>query len=149
MMILIFVTALIKPKNDDWSQISLSGWEVDNSSIIGELTHKGIGANSSWVSNFYYSDYTGQVTGVTDNAVEINCGEAVKTVSLPEGTIPVVKVGDNVEPGSALSEGTVYNDVMYVDITRISLLLCLVVLCVMIYFVDKKNKQQQIRIEED
>ena len=72
----------------------------------------------------------------------------VKTVSLPEGTIPVVKVGDNVEPGSALSEGTVYNDVMYVDITRISLLLCLVALCVMIYFVDKKNKQQ-IRIEED
>lgn len=149
MMILIFITALIKPKNDDWSQISLSGWEVDNSSIIGELTHKGIGANSSWVSNYYYSDFVGQVTGVTDNAVEINCGEIVKTVSLPEGTTPVVNVGDNVEQGTPLSEGTVYNDVMYIDITRISLLLCLVILCVMIYFADKKNKEQQFKIEED
>ena len=86
---------------------------------------------------------------MTDNAVEINCGEIVKTVALPEGTTPVVNVGDNVEQGTPLSEGTVYNDVMYIDITRISLLLCLVILCVMIYFADKKNKEQQFKIEED
>lgn len=149
MMILVFVTSVIKPVNDDWSKISLSGWEVDNSSIIGELTHKGIGANSSWWADYYYSDYVGEVTGVTGNSVDINLGESVKTVSLPEGTVPVVKMGDRVEQGTALSKGTVINEVMYVDITRISLLLCLVALCVMIYFVDKKNKDNQIRYEED
>lgn len=111
--------------------------------------HKGIGANSSWVSNYYYSDYVGEVMEVTDNSVDINIGESVKTISLPEGTVPVVSIGDKVEQGTALSEGTVYNDVMYADITRLSLLMCLVILCVLIYLVDKKNKDNQIRYEED
>lgn len=42
MLILIFISALIKPMNDDWSLISIHGWELDNSAIIAELMHKGM-----------------------------------------------------------------------------------------------------------
>ncbi len=44
MLIIIFISALIKPMNDDWSLISIHGWELDNTSIIGELMHKGMEA---------------------------------------------------------------------------------------------------------
>lgn len=147
MMTIIFVTATIKPKDDDWSQLSLSGWELDNSSLIGVLTHKGIGANSSWVSDYYYSDYVGEVTAVAPESITITNEGNVMSVSLPADTKPVVGIGDKVEQGTALSKGTVINDVLYIDLTRIMLLVVLGVLCVMIYFVEKNKKK--ISIEED
>ncbi|MCQ2199491.1 MAG: sodium-dependent transporter [Paludibacteraceae bacterium] len=147
MMTIIFVTATIKPKDDDWSQLSLSGWELDNSSLIGVLTHKGIGANSSWVSDYYYSDYVGEVTAVAPESITITNEGNVISVSLPADTKPVVGIGDKVEQGTALSKGTVINNVLYIDLTRIMLLVVLGVLCVMIYFVEKKKKK--ISIEED
>lgn len=147
MMTIIFVTATIKPKDDDWSQLSLSGWELDNSSLIGVLTHKGIGANSSWVSDYYYSDYVGEVTAVSPESITITNEGNVMSVSLPADTKPVVGIGDKVEQGTALSKGTVINDVLYIDLTRIMLLVVLGVLCVMIYFVEKNKKK--ISIEED
>jgi SNF family Na+-dependent transporter len=39
LLIVIFLTALIKPKNDDWSLLSWRGWELDNSSLIGKLLY--------------------------------------------------------------------------------------------------------------
>ncbi|MBO7506938.1 MAG: sodium-dependent transporter [Paludibacteraceae bacterium] len=45
MLITIFLAALFKPKNDDWSLISLKGWPLDDSAIIAELTHQGISAD--------------------------------------------------------------------------------------------------------
>lgn len=53
MLILIFVSALIKPLNDDWSLISIHGWELDKNAIIGKLMHKGMDANDS---NIIYID---------------------------------------------------------------------------------------------
>ncbi len=147
MMIIIFVTATIKPKDDDWSQLSFSGWELDNSSLIGVLTHKGIGSNSSWVADHYYSDYVGEITEVSDNSVTIINGDNINRVSLPVDTKPVVSVGDKVEQGSPLSAGKVYNNVMYIDLTRIMLLVVLGILCVMIYFANKNNKK--LKIEEE
>lgn len=147
MMTIIFVTATIKPKDDDWSQLSLSGWELDNSSLIGVLTHKGIGANSSWVSDYYYSDYVGEVTAVAPESITITNEGNVMSVSLPADTKPVVGIGDKVEQGTVLSKGTVINNVLYIDLTRIMLLVVLGVLCVMIYFVEKNKKK--ISIEED
>lgn len=147
MMTIIFVTATIKPKDDDWSKLSFSGWELDNSSLIGVLTHKGVGANSSWMSDYYYSDYVGEVTSVTPESVTITNDGNETSVSLPADTKPVVSVGDKVVQGTALSQGKVINNVMYIDLTRIMLLVALGVLCVMIYFVEKNRKK--LIIEED
>ena len=53
MLILIFISALVKPMNDDWSLISIHGWELDNNAIIAKLMHKGMDVNDS---NIIYID---------------------------------------------------------------------------------------------
>ncbi len=55
MLIIIFVSSLIKPLNGDWSLISWKGWEVDGSSIIGQLMHKGVDLSDP---NLAYIDAT-------------------------------------------------------------------------------------------
>jgi len=55
LFIVIFVSALIKPMNDDWSLLSFSGWELDNSAIIAELMHKGVDPNDP---SIFYLDMT-------------------------------------------------------------------------------------------
>ena len=60
MLIIIFVAALIKPANDDWSQLSLKGWKLDNSAVLAELRHQGIGPNSTWTAPAFYSENAGR-----------------------------------------------------------------------------------------
>ena len=55
MLIIIFVSSLVKPLNGDWSLISWKGWEVDGSSIIGQLMHKGADLSDP---NLVYIDAT-------------------------------------------------------------------------------------------
>lgn len=55
LFIVIFVSALIKPMNDDWSLLSLSGWKLDNSAIIAELMHQGVDPNDP---SIFYLDMT-------------------------------------------------------------------------------------------
>lgn len=52
-LIIIFVSALIKPLNDDWSLLSLHGWELDNGAIIAQLMHKGADLSDP---NLFYID---------------------------------------------------------------------------------------------
>jgi len=39
LLIVIFLAALCKPKNDNWSLLSWHGWELDSSSLIGKLLY--------------------------------------------------------------------------------------------------------------
>lgn len=45
MLITIFLAALFKPKDDDWSLLSLKGWPLDDSAVVAELMHQGIDPN--------------------------------------------------------------------------------------------------------
>ena len=53
-LIVVFVSSLIRPENDEWSKLSFRGWKVHNESIIGQITHKGIGPNSSYFADKFY-----------------------------------------------------------------------------------------------
>lgn len=134
MLITIFLTTLIKPKNDDWSLVSYRGWEVDDNSIIGELMHKNLGQNRQWFSTEYLSDYTGMVRHAGQDEIVIACstGELV-AVSVPEKAKPMVKEGDVVEVGSALYGGcTLTGLAFYIDMSRIMLLLLLIGIWIMV-----------------
>lgn len=41
MLITIFLAALFKPKNDDWSLLSFKGWPLDDTAVVAELMHQG------------------------------------------------------------------------------------------------------------
>jgi hypothetical protein len=64
LLIVIFLTAFFKPAQDDWSAISLRGWEVDKTSILGKIKGKDVGPNNQWFADTLYSDVHGRVIGI-------------------------------------------------------------------------------------
>lgn len=135
MLVIIFIAALIKPVNDDWSQLSFKGWEVDGSSIIGELSHKNIGPNNTWFADNFYAENEGVVKSITDTEITIDD----KTYSLPKDATALVSVEDMVSTGDPLYEGKIVNNVFYIDMTRIGLLLFLIILCLFIKLANQRN----------
>lgn len=53
MLITIFLAALFKPENDDWSLLSIKGWPLDDSAVVAELMHQGMDPNDP---NIVYID---------------------------------------------------------------------------------------------
>jgi SNF family Na+-dependent transporter len=148
MFILIFVSALIKPKNDDWSLLSFKGWELDNMSIIAELNHQGIGPNKDWFSNEFYAENSGTVTSIrqNENKIDITLGENenFRTYSFKDKNTPAVSEGDYIQTGDILYTGKIINNVFYIDATRIMLLLLLVIICILIRDASKERKKKGI-----
>jgi SNF family Na+-dependent transporter len=55
MLIIIFFGSLAAPVNDDWSKVSIKGWEVSPGSIIGKIIHKGEGPNKKYFDDIFYA----------------------------------------------------------------------------------------------
>lgn len=143
MLIIIFVAALIKPKNDDWSLLSFKGWELDDSSIIGELRHQNVGPNKDWFADEFYAENEGYVTSVTDEIIVIDS----KTYKLPKQANVLVSEDEIVSFGMPIYAGKIVNNVFYVDMCRICLLLFLGLLCLFIRFAHPKNFED-LKLEE-
>lgn len=142
MLILILLASAVKPKDDDWSLLSLKGWELDKSSIIGELFHKDIGPNKTWFADEYYAEQAGLVhrivTTEKGNKLELLVGNSIKSYRLSGRQQLMVAEGDRVKAGEILYKGKIINTVFYIDSARIALLLLFLLLC---YFVWKANKR--------
>ncbi|MCQ2958912.1 MAG: sodium-dependent transporter [Bacteroidales bacterium] len=143
MLILIFVCSLIKPKDDDWSLLSFKGWELDDSSIIGELRHQNVGPNKSWFATEFYAENDGVVNEITEKSIVIDS----RTYSLPRNAKVLVSEDEIVSLGTVLYEAKIINNVFYVDMSRIGLLLFLLVLCVFIRLARQHNFEE-IKLEE-
>lgn len=135
MLIIIFVAALIKPKNDDWTLLSFKGWELDDSSIIGELRHQNIGANNTWFADEFFSENEGEVTSIGEKSITV----ASKTYEMPTDASIQVFVGQKVSIGTPLYSGDIKNDVFYIDMARISLIVLLLGLCLLIHKAKEHN----------
>ena len=62
---IVFIGALITPKNNDW-QAALSGnWELDASSIIGKIQNKGIEYNRAYFADELEAEVEGTVANVS------------------------------------------------------------------------------------
>lgn len=150
MLIVIFLSALVKPKDDDWSLISIKGWELDDASIVGELTHKGIGPNDRWITDKFYAENTGTVDSIYSrngrNYICVSGGGEVRNYAFSHSDVPRVKVGQKVVTGDVLYSGRVINDVFYVDMSRILLVLLLLVICVMIWKGNKNIERKEARL---
>lgn len=138
MLIIIFVAALLKPKDDDWSLLSFKGWELDDSSIIGELRHQNVGPNKTWFADEFYAENEGVVKSITDDAIVVES----KSYELPKNAVVKVSVDETVSLGTPLYEGKVVNTVFYVDACRIGLLVFLALLCLLIYKAKSHNFEE-------
>ncbi len=140
MLIIIFVSACIKPVNDDWSKLSLKGWELDNSSVISMLTHKGIGPNDKWTADHFYCENEGEVTAVSTTNGVTTMTVGGKNYELPADCKPAAKEGDNLKVGDVLYDGDVVNLVCYSDLTRLGLVFIFLFNCLLVRYTVRHPK---------
>jgi hypothetical protein len=102
---------------------------LDASSIIGNITHKGLVANRSYFSNNFESEVSGTIDSVEAQSgggfvVHIRTDDS-KTKSYPftNEAVALVKGGDSVKTAGAIARGSFINKVFYIDMARLGLLL--------------------------
>src|SRR5699024_4959513 len=76
MLLIVFLSALITPLNNDWETAFKEEWKLDPSSIVGKIRNDDIKANRSYFADHFESEVSGKVSKVkvTDKgkkAVEI------------------------------------------------------------------------------
>lgn len=144
LLIVIFLASLIKPKDDDWSLLSFKGWELDNSSIIGELRHQGIGPNTKWIDDCFFAENTGVVDSIYTynqrNYIRIVGENEAKAYEYNSSYQLMVGMGEEVKIGDKLFKGKIINNVFYIDLSRIALLVLIVVIMILIHIGYKRNK---------
>lgn len=148
-LIVVFVASLITPANDDWSQISFRGWTVDKGSIIGQITHKGIGPNNTYFADTFYAENQGVVDSIYSDR---NQGFIRVTPVGKEGTLGkvyntknfevLVSLGQSVEVGQPLFKGEITNRVFYIDLARIGLVLVFAIISFLVYIAYHKRKRE-------
>ena len=147
LLIIIFLSALIKPKNEDWSKLCIQGWEVDKTSLIGVLSHKDIGPNHKWITDHYYSEYNGTVRSIEESKgkklLNIYSSDNNVIVKCSDNNVVQVSQGDYVNVGDVLYSGKVINNVFYIDCCRISLLLIFIVIVLMIKRADLNIERRE------
>lgn len=150
LLILVFLGALIRPLNDDWSTIGTDRFELDPSSIIGEITHKEIKHNKAYFADEYFSNVSGKVLSVHHTSDEkiISIATApdsmsrVVKITCPEKNSVVVSSGDYVTAGTPLYKGNVINDIFFIDMSRLLLILLFFVICIMVFIAFRKRKKE-------
>ncbi|MBX7095424.1 MAG: sodium-dependent transporter [Flavobacteriales bacterium] len=65
MLLIVFIGALVTPKNNDWKAALSGNWELDNSSIIAKITNKGVVYNRSYFADEFQTEVGGTVSEVT------------------------------------------------------------------------------------
>ncbi|HPG33628.1 MAG TPA: sodium-dependent transporter [Lentimicrobium sp.] len=152
-LILVFTGALLRPVNDDWSRISLKGWELHKESILGQLQHKGIGPNKDWIAPAFYAE----AAGVVDSVYQVknrsyvrtsaydNQGKLISQVYQYKASkhILAVDTGEVVTAGQVIYTGKVLNKVLFVDMARLLLLLVFLLISVLVYIAWNKRSNER------
>ncbi len=126
LLLIVFLGALFTPKNNDWEKAFKEGWELDASSIIGNITHQGMVANKDYVADYFEAEIEGIVSSISSDRnkqiVAISSptsGVVIKKYEFtPKQNILVVE-GDAVQVSQKIAEGRFYNKVLYSDLSRL------------------------------
>jgi SNF family Na+-dependent transporter len=147
LLIIIFLGALFSPKDNDWSKISFSGWNLDKESVIGKIFHKEIGPNTAYFANTFYAETEGVSAGIyhknnRDYLVinnDVNGKISTKEYEVVSGYQTLVAEGQKIKVGDPIFKGSVINNIFYIDLSRILLLLTFFAFCVLVYIASKKH----------
>lgn len=150
LLILILLAAFFKPENDDWSKLSLKGWPVDQTSILGKLMNKNAGPNHTWFADTLYAEIDGVCLGTQSNAnpdyLNFDCVNAqgksigyVKAYKMPKSALLLVPKGTFVKAGTPIIQGHVINNCFYISLTRYFLLALFLFVLILIRIAFNKS----------
>jgi len=178
LLLLVFMGALVTPKNNDWKAALSGNWELDDNSIIAKLQNKGVTVNRSYFADHFESEVNGDVTYsrfddslkkhvlvISDTVVYyknekgalkkvtnlkdtegkyeiIKNYEPVKTYQFTEDKELTVHEGDKVKIGDPVVNGSFINNIFYIDMSRLLLLLLFIAISRMVYRAYKIRKQK-------
>jgi len=151
MLIIVFFGSLLRPENDDWSKISLNNWPLHKESIIGQLSHKGIGPNNTWFADEFYSEHSGVIDSlyfdgkrknISISTIKVNGDEGSKLITFGKKMNPSVNIGDSVTVGQALYSGNIINKKFYLDVSRILLLSLFAAIAILVGVAYRKRKNE-------
>ncbi|MFH1000595.1 MAG: sodium-dependent transporter [Bacteroidota bacterium] len=151
-LIVVFTTSLIRPENDNWSQIKEGKWSLHKESILGQLQHKGIGPNKSYFSNTFYSETNGFVDSVwiKDNKQHIRIipDDQIKNSEIvyisSENASLLTENKSQIEIGQPVWEGKVINKIFYKDMARLLLLSLFLGIAITVWLAFRKRKKEEL-----
>ncbi|WP_224998065.1 sodium-dependent transporter [Cesiribacter sp. SM1] len=167
-ILIVFLGALVTPKDNNWSAALAGNWELDASSIIGRIQNVGVQVNRSYFADRFESEVEGEVANVrspeadktvvdivrreqfyrdeTGQALPLSITESrlgdvstfdslmvVKTYTFDEGEQLIVEEGAAVTAGTPIAEGDFINNIFYIDMSRILLVLLFVFLSILVH----------------
>lgn len=68
LLLIVFLSSLITPVNNDWETAFKGDWQLDASSIIGKIQNKGVVANRTYFADYFESEVNGEVVNITTDA---------------------------------------------------------------------------------
>lgn len=155
-LIIVFLGALLRPVNDDWSTISIKGWTVHNESIIGQIQHKGIGPNDKWFAGEFYAENTGVINAIysVKNDAYVDIAGENSTGSMQTKTYKYradkhklsVNLGQQINVGERLYTGDIVNRVFYLDMARILLVSLFIFIGVLVRIAHRNRKRKELVI---
>ncbi len=146
-LIVIFFSSLIRPENDDWSTLSFKGWKLHKESIIAQIRHDNIGPNNKYFANSFFSETDGVVDTIysdeSTNYLQIKKSDnSFKVYEFNTSDKVVVKKGDSVKTGDIVSEGKFINNVFYIDMSRLLLVLLFASISFLVFVAYRKRKKE-------
>ncbi len=140
LLLFVFVASLITPKDNDWNKAITQGWELDASSIIGQIQNKGVIVNRDYFADNYQSAVAGIVTSVettgTRHIIVIGSAESEKPVAtykFKKDKSVSVSEGQEISVGDIVAKGSFTHNIFYTDMARLFLLSLFLFLCFLVY----------------
>lgn len=148
LLLFVFMGAMFTPKDNDWKRAFTEGWELDKSSIIGNITHQGLVANKEYVADVFESEVAGVVAGIrTDRGkqqldiADAQTGTVIKTYEFTAKQVISVSKGESVEVLTPLATGKFYNKVLYTDLSRLYLVALFVFIALLVRKATRMRRQ--------
>ncbi len=142
-LIIVFVGALVRPVNDDWSTLFTSKYELHEESILGKILNKSIIYNREYFADTYYSEWNGTVSDLNNNSITVTDQQGNNhSVELSAKDMPVVQVNQEIKAGDALYNGFVVNHILWITLSRLLLITVFLLIAWLVHKAYKKQKHQ-------
>ncbi|MFH2143523.1 MAG: sodium-dependent transporter [Bacteroidota bacterium] len=147
LLISVFLGSLIRPAKDEWNKLSFKGWKLHNESILGQITHSGIGPNKSYFADEYYSESDGKIDSIYSigdkrNIVISSIDDKISVITCDLDDNPEVIAGQMIKTGDVLYKGSVTNRIFFLDLGRALLLLLFFIIMGLILVAYRKGKRE-------